>query len=210
MYLQRHFEAGEELLQEMLANLGALDLVTASESGLDATVMPMIYRPGERSSSLRGHMARANRQWRGADGGPALAIARGPGAYVSPSYYPSKERDPRVVPTWNYLVLHFHGILHVHDDQDWTRENVEELTRLHEGTVGRTWRVEDAPADYVAQMLKGVVGVEMVVERVEAKAKMSQNRPLEDASNVARELDAAGKLQAAAVLRAVNSRRGAD
>ncbi len=207
MYLQRHFEAGGDLLQEMLANLGALDLVTESESGLDATFMPMIYRPGDGHASLRGHMARANSQWRGADGRRAMAIAHGPGAYVSPTYYPSKEHDPRVVPTWNYLVLHFHGILRVHDDFDWKRENVGELTTLHESAAGRAWKVEDAPADFVVQMLKGVVGVEMEVERIEAKAKMSQNRSLEDATSVASEFEAAGKAQAAAVLRAVNAGR---
>ena len=210
MYLQDHFEAGDELLGQMLANLGAVDLVTAPDTGLESTLMPMVHRPGEGYGSLRGHMALANPQWRTASGSPALVIAHGPGAYVSPTYYPSKESDPRVVPTWNYLVLHFHGVLRVHDAQDWKRENVGELTELHERAAGRGWRVEDAPDDYVDRMLASIVGIELVIERIEAKAKMSQNRSLSDAEAVASEFEAAGLGAAASVLRSVNLRCGAD
>ncbi|HEY1620467.1 MAG TPA: FMN-binding negative transcriptional regulator, partial [Streptosporangiaceae bacterium] len=123
----------------------------------------------------------ANDQWRTAQpGAQALAIVRGPQAYISPSWYASKAEHGRVVPTWNYEAVHLTGELTVHRDPEWLRTIVTRLTRKYEGGRDRPWHVTDAPPDYVNGQLRGIVGVELVVASVEAKQKLSQNRGVAD------------------------------
>ena len=111
-------------------------------------------------------------------------IVRGPDAYVSPGWYPSKAEHGRVVPTWNYLTAHVHGRLVVHDDPAWVEAVVRRLTERHEAASPTPWSVDDAPAAFVAGQLRAVVGVELVISRVQAKAKLSQNRPSADVDGV--------------------------
>jgi transcriptional regulator len=141
-------------------------------------------------------VARNNPHWRaaGAATGESLAIVRGPDAYVSPSWYPSKAEHGRVVPTWNYLTVHLYGRLVVHESTDWLRDLVTRLTAVHEVGVGSSWQPSDAPSAYLEGQLRAIVGLELVVSRVEAKAKLSQNRSVADQSSVA---EALGSLPAA-------------
>lgn len=182
MYVPQHFAADEGTVRELLTGMGAADLVTATASGLLATFLPLIYEPtaGEHGSLL-GHVARNNPQWRAEPVGEALVIVRGPDAYISPSWYASTAEHGRVVPTWNYVTAHVYGRLVVHDDTAWLDALVRRLTERHEADIVPPWSVDDAPEKYVAGQLRAIVGVELVISRIEAKAKLSQNRSDADA-----------------------------
>lgn len=180
MYVPRHF--GMRDVEGFLAAHPAAQLVTTSSDGYPAATFLPYVRDGER---LLMHMARANEHWTHiAPGSPGLAVVLGPQAYVSPSAYASKARHGRVVPTWNYSAVHLLGRVTVHDDPAWVGDLVARLTDLHESSRPQPWAVTDAPERYVAGQLKAVVGVELVVERVEAKDKLSQNRDEEDRAGV--------------------------
>jgi len=185
MYVPAHFAMRDSEVRELLTHHGAADLVTATTSGLTATLLPFLYDPtvGEQGALL-GHLARNNDQWRQQVIGEALVIVRGPDAYVSPSWYASKAEHGRVVPTWNYVTAHVYGRLVVHDDPDWVDALVRRLTDRHEAGKPRPWSVDDAPTSFVAGQLRAIVGVELVISRVDAKAKLSQNRPAADIDGV--------------------------
>lgn len=143
--------------------------------------MPILWR-GDR---IIAHMARANPHWRHIiDGTPALVIVTGHEAYISPSWYPAKTEHGKVVPTWNYLAIHLAGTARIHHQPAWILNAVSDLTNEHEGKRTNPWHVDDAPDDYIAGQLKAIVGVEMHIERVEGKAKLSQNRSEEDRHGV--------------------------
>jgi transcriptional regulator len=206
MYIPAHFAAPDGLLPALLAGGALADLVTAGPDGLDSTPLPLIL--SEDGRALQGHVARTNPQWR-SDGVPALVILRGADAYVSPTWYESTREHGRVVPTWNYEVVHVHGRLVVHDDPEWTLALVEQLTALHEAPFDPPWRVADAPPEFIAGQLRAIVGVEVLIERVEAKAKLSQNRTAADQAGVVAAL-AAGDERQRAVAAAMPARRRAD
>ncbi len=193
MYVPAHFEADEATVRELLARHGAADLVTVTPQGLQATLLPFIYDPsaGE-NGSLLGHLARNNGQWKTPALGEALVIVRGPDAYVSPNWYASKAEHGRVVPTWNYLTAHVYGQLTVHDDPAWVEDVVRRLTGKHEAASPRPWSVDDAPRPFIDGQLRAIVGVELLITRVEAKAKLSQNRPPADVDGVIAGLRARG------------------
>jgi transcriptional regulator len=203
MYLPSHFEVSDQHERnELLGNIGAADLVTLTDTGLTSSFLPMLFVPGSPDTggsdgsslgSLHGHLARANSQWKQADGGEALVIIHTVDGYVSPNGYPSKADNPKVVPTWNYVTVNVHGRLIVHDEPGWTLDLVRRLTDHHETRRSRVrndnpWSVDDAPAEYIELMLKAIVGVEIAIDRIEAKAKLSQNKPPDDASGVAADL----------------------
>ncbi len=149
---------------------------------------------------LLGHLARSNPQWETAAAGvPALAIVRGPQAYISPSWYASKAEHGRVVPTWNYTAVHLSGPLTFHREDEWLRDLVTRLTERYEAGRENRWHVTDAPERFIAGQLRAIVGVEMTIERVEAKDKLSQNRPEQDRANVIAALRAGHDPQAAAI-----------
>ena len=185
MYVPHHF-ALEDLdeIRSLVRDVHVGQLVTVGPDGVpDATLLPVLWEDDE----VVVHLARANDHWRRiADGSPGLLVVTGPDAYITPRWYASKREHGRVVPTWNYSVVHLAGPVTVHDDPDWLREAVTRLTAHHEGrtAVGEPWHVEDAPARFVAGQLKAIVGVSMAVTRVEAKAKLSQNRSAEDQEGV--------------------------
>lgn len=185
MYVPAHFSAGDAEVRELLAGCDAADLVTGTPQGLIATFLPVLYDPsaGEHGAMLA-HVARNNDQWRLPAAGESLLIVHGPDAYVSPSWYPSKREHGRAVPTWNYLTAHVYGRLVVHDDPAWVEAMVRRLTERHEGRRDPSWSVDDAPAEFIAGQLRAIVGLELVITRVEAKAKMSQNRPEADRAGV--------------------------
>jgi transcriptional regulator len=121
-------------------------------------------------------VSRANPHWK-ADGRESVAIFSGPHAYISPSFYPTKAETGKVVPTWNYEILNVHGTLAIHDDADWVLNLVTMLTNRHEQHRTPQWQVTDAPESYTRAQLRAIVGVELVISKVEGKAKMSQNQP---------------------------------
>ena len=156
-------------------------LVVVGPDGLSATPVPFVV--DDAGASVRMHLARPNDVWRAAPCG-ALLIVPVSDAYVSPSWYPSKAEHGKVVPTWNYEVVHAHGELVVHDDPAWVRDQIEALTALNESPLHRPWHVGDAPEDYIEALQRGIVGVELVVSRWEGKRKLSQNRPDDDRAGV--------------------------
>lgn len=204
VYVPAHFApVGDDEIAAFVERAAAADLVTFDGSQLVASLLPVIW---DRSAGagehgrLLGHIALSNPQWAAAAPGvPALAIAHGPQAYVSPAWYESKREHGRVVPTWNYTSVHFTGTVEFHRDPEWIREVVTRLTDRHEagrhedgrhedgrpgdGREGR-WRVSDAPEAFIDGQLKAIVGVELAITRVEAKAKLSQNRPQADRAGV--------------------------
>ena len=158
------------------ARLGAL--ITHGADGLHATHLPFLFE--REPMTLVGHIARANPHRELAGDGEALVILSGPEAYVSPNWYPSKAVDGRQVPTWNYEAVHLYGALVWFDDRDRLLDVVERLSAKHERGQATPWTVADAPADYVEKLLKAIVGVTLTVTRVEAKRKLSQNKPETD------------------------------
>ncbi len=201
MYVPAHFAASDATVRELLARGGAADLVTATTDGLLATLLPFVYEPSSGPyGSLLGHLARNNDQWRRDVVGEALVIVRGPDAYVSPGWYPSAVEHGRVVPTWNYLTAHVYGRLVVRDDPAWVEALVRRLTDRHEAGRPRPWSVDDAPASFIAGQLRAIVGVELEISRIEAKAKLSQNRPA-DIDSVVAGLDATGQSATADAVR---------
>ena len=162
----------------MVAAVGSAQFVTVGVDGFPvATLLPILW---ERATVIA-HMARANPQWRDVErDAPALLICSGPEAYVSPSWYAAKAEHGRVVPTWNYSAVHITGTVRVHEDPDWLREAVTRLTTAHEADREHPWEITDAPAQYIRGQLAGIVGLEITVQRVEAKAKLSQNRSMAD------------------------------
>jgi transcriptional regulator len=178
-------------------------IVTNSpEAGPVATLLPIMWQ-GDR---VIAHMAKANSHWRNIrDGERALVIVTGPEAYVSPSWYPSKLEHGRVVPTWNYLAVHLAGPVFVHRDSGWLRDAVTELTNQHEHDRTEKWHVSDAPDEFIEAQLEAIVGIEVLVDRVEAKAKISQNRPEHDRLGVIDGLASDPHQDAAAMVRAMRS-----
>src|SRR4051794_20880687 len=164
MYVPASFAASTEQLDRLLSAPGLVELVTPGPDGLVATPLPMLHLPTEDGpGTLQGHVARNNPHWRaaGAATGESLAIVRGPDAYVSPSWYPSKAEHGRVVPTWNYLTVHLYGRLVVHESTEWLRDLVTRLTAVHEAGVGSSWQPSDAPSAYLEGQLRAIVGLEL-------------------------------------------------
>jgi transcriptional regulator len=198
MYIPAHFAAGPDAVRNILARPAAANLVTMTPQGLLATLLPFTFDPsvGE-LGALQGHVARNNTQWSEPVTGEALVIVQGADAYISPSWYASKAQHGRVVPTWNYSTAHVYGRLIIHDDPAWLGEQVRRLTELHEAQSEHPWAVDDAPQRFVAGQLRAIVGVELVITRIEAKEKLSQNRPDADIDGVVAGL-AAGRQTAMA------------
>lgn len=162
------------------------NLVTATPDGPQVTPLPLLLAPEEGAhGTLYGHLARANPQWRLPVIGEAVAVFMGPDAYITPGWYQTKAETGKVVPTWNYVTVHAHGPVEFFDDADRLLAAVTRLTRLHEGERDTPWEVSDAPADYIAAQLRGIVGLRMPITRLEGKRKMSQNRPEADRRGVA-------------------------
>jgi len=202
MYVPKHFAVADADVIDLLRHHGAADLVTATAEGLVATFLPFVFDPmvGERGALL-GHVARNNDQWRRPPVGDALVIVRGPDAYITPSWYAAKTEHGRVVPTWNYVTAHVYGRLVVHDDPSWVQALVRRLTAKHESGFDRPWSVDDAPERYIAGQLRAIVGLELVISRIEAKAKLSQNRPAADIDGVIEGLATVGETDAADAVR---------
>jgi transcriptional regulator len=177
------------LLMQLCAIVPAT-LVTHGADGFRASILPMLFDPDDGpNGTLRGHLARGNPQWReieasAAAGGKspaeALAIFDGPDAYVSPAWYEEKRLTGKVVPTWNYVTIQAHGTITTIHDPDWLIPHVGRLVARHEAGRAHPWAITDAPADYVATQARAIVGLELRIARLEAKAQLSQNRSTAD------------------------------
>jgi transcriptional regulator len=217
MYIPTHFAADDAAVHELLAKHGAADLITLTADGMLATMLPFIYEPtaGEQGT-LYGHVARNNDQWRKAALGESLVIIRGPDAYVSPSWYAAKAENGRVVPTWNYVTAHVYGQLIVHDNPAWVEDIVRRLTAKHEAArltaPGQppAWSVDDAPRAFIEGQLRAIVGLELQITRIEAKAKLSQNRPVGDVAGIVAGLSARGDERTAEAVECANEQRVRD
>jgi transcriptional regulator len=191
MYLPRHFEHSDPAaLAALMHDHPLATLVIAAPDGPTADLIPLEFHAGVGPhGTLRGHVARANPLWRHA-GAAALAVFHGPQAYVSPNWYPSKREHGKVVPTWNYTMVQARGALRAIDDAAWLRTLVGRLTARHESTQPAPWAVSDAPDDYVQQMLRAIVGIEIELTSLLGKWKVSQNRSQADRQGVAQALAA--------------------
>jgi transcriptional regulator len=203
VYIPKHFEETRVAVLHALVEAHPLGtLVTMGAAGLIASHIPMVLeldgtelgvaaRDGAGLGMLRGHVSRANPQWREfCPEVEALAIFSGPEHYITPAWYAEKAETGKVVPTWNYSVVDVYGRLRVIEDAAWLRTHVERLTNIHEAGramagAGEAWKVGDAPEDYVTTMLRGIVGLEIAVSRMEGKWKVSQNRGERDREGVA-------------------------
>jgi transcriptional regulator len=212
MYIPSSFAECD--LPKLLAFIEAHPLATlvthSTTEGLFATHLPLVLdRAVGPHGTLLGHVARANPHARlvAAEGADALVIFSGPDAYITPEWYQTKQETGRVVPTWNYVAVHAYGVLRLRDDPQFLRGHLESLTRRHEADRPRPWNVSDAPADYVAQQMKAIVGVELAIDRLEGKWKMSQNRADADIDGVIRGLAESDEAQDRSVAALVRDRR---
>jgi transcriptional regulator len=177
-------------------------LVTHGSAGLIASQIPFLVEQREGQLVLQGHLARANPQLKEMEGAAeALAVFAGPHAYISPSWY---EGGP-AVPTWNYATVHAYGPARCIEDAEWLRQLVRRLSDRHEAREPTPWSMQDLPETYVQSMLKGIVGVEIAVARLEGKFKLSQNRPAADRPRIIAALDARGDPDSAAVAELMRS-----
>jgi transcriptional regulator len=199
MYQPTHFRQDDAAQLQALMRAHPLGTwVTQQDGGFTADHVPFLFDASRGPRGvLLGHVARANPVWRAE--GASLVVFQGPQAYVSPSWYPAKAEHGKVVPTWNYAVVHVHGRARAFDDRAALRALLDRLTQEHERGQAAPWSIADAPAEYVEQLLGAIVGIEIEVERLEGKWKMSQNRPAADRLGVAGGLQRQGGDEAQAV-----------
>lgn len=201
MYLPKHFEVTDPAAIHAVVRACPLAIWATVVDGQPVVnhVPFMLDATRGEHGTLIGHVARANPVWRSP--GPSVLIFQGPDAYVSPSWYPAKREHGKVVPTWNYAVVHVHGTLRFYDNAPELHGLVSQLTATHESTQAKPWKVDDAPADFVAANLRAIIGFELAIERIEGKWKVSQNRNEADALGAAAALEAGGQGDSAALIR---------
>jgi transcriptional regulator len=183
MYIPSHFEETRlEALHALIHHHPLAALVTTGANGIQANHIPFMLDPKPAPfGTLRGHVARANPVWRETD--PALevlVIFQGPNAYISPNWYPSKHETGRMVPTWNYAVVHAYGHLQIFERPDWLYCHLETLVNQHEGGREHPWQIADAPKEFTGKLMNTIVGLEIQITRLEGKWKLGQNRSSAD------------------------------
>ncbi len=180
MYMPEYFrETRTEALHGLIRAYPFATVATPAADGLSANHLPFELV----GDVLHGHVARGNELVQ-QDGTEVLLIFRGPDGYISPNWYPSKHETGREVPTWNYAVVHVHGRLRVIDDVAWLRRLLETLTDHHEAGQPQPWKITDAPEDHIEKSLRAIVGLEVVIDRIEGKFKLSQNHPARNRAGV--------------------------
>lgn len=183
MYNPAHFAITEAAGLHRIIRTHPLGmLVTSTDDGLDANHIPFEFDPTlGLHGQLTGHVARANPVWQQCQSGTSvLVVFRGAEAYISPNWHPSKHETHRLVPTWNYEVVHAHGRITICDDEAFVRGVLARLTRRHEATEPKPWKMGDSAPEYIDGMLKAIVGIEVVIDQLEGKSKLSQNRETRD------------------------------
>ena len=205
MYVPAHFaETRPEELARIIREYPLGVLVTHDAHGLDANHLPFEFDPDAGTHGvLTAHVARANPVWQQcASGSPVMVVFRGAEGYVSPNWYPSKHEAHRQVPTWNYEVVHVHGLLTVRDDERFVRGLIGRLTRRHEAEEPRPWKMSDSTPDFIDSMLRNIVGIEVAITSLVCKRKLSQNKEERDRLGAADALQAAGNTELAQSMRA--------
>lgn len=200
MYTPKHFEEPRiEVMHELMRARPLATLVTLTSNGLNANHIPLHLADAPAPfGTLRGHVARANPLWRDfAKDVEVLAIFHGPDCYITPSWYATKQETGKIVPTWNYAVVHAYGTLRVIDDASWVRAQLEALTDHNEASFAQPWSVSDAPHEYTEKLIKAIVGFEIVITRLSGKWKVSQNQPAKNQASVIEELRNSGLHDAA-------------
>jgi transcriptional regulator len=196
VHIPHHFEESRrDVLQRAIEDHPLAALVTVGATGIDANHLPLEFdTTAGAHGTLRGHVSRNNPMWRDADqAAEALAIFQGPQAYISPAWYASKQEHGRVVPTWNYVVVHARGRLRFIDDAEWLRAHVTRLTQRFEGNGAGAWQVSDAPPDFIDGLIRAIVGFELEITSLTGKWKTSQNRTAADRAGVVHGLQARGE-----------------
>ena len=205
MYQPPHFREDRlEVQHELIRNHPLGLIITSGPGGLQANHVPcLVYPEASARGTLRAHVARPNPQVKElAAVGECLVVFQGPQRYITPSWYVTKKENGKVVPTWNYVTVHAWGKPRVIEDAAWLRRQIEDLTALNEGRFSEPWKVSDAPEPYVASQIKGIIGIEIEIARIEGKWKVSQNRPTQDRAGVVEGLrgaDEAARTMAALV-----------
>lgn len=199
MYTPKHFEEPRiEVMHELMRARPLATLITLSSGGLNANHIPLhlIDQPSP-FGTLRGHVARANPLWNDfAKDVDVLAIFHGPDCYITPSWYATKQETGKVVPTWNYAVVHAYGVLRIIDDATWVRAQLEALTAHNEANFSKPWSVADAPHEYTEKLIATIVGFEIVITRLSGKWKVSQNQPAQNRAGVIEGLSGSGQRDA--------------
>ena len=197
MYIPSTFSLSERSdIFDRIRNTGLATFITAGPDGPMVTPLPLLLDESEGEfGTLYGHVARANPHWRSPVIGDAAALFSGPDAYVSPGWYATKAEHGKVVPTWNYEIIEARGPVEFFDDKARLLDLVSRLTNLHEGKRGMTWRVDDAPAEFIDMQLRAIVGLRLPITSLQGKSKMSQNRNEQDRAGVARGLGASEHAQ---------------
>jgi transcriptional regulator len=182
MYIPEHFEERDRTVLHGLIESHPLGTwVTAAAGELVVNHLPFVLDANRGEfGTLVGHVARANSVWKTAFELESVVVFQGPETYITPSWYPSKHEHGKAVPTWNYVVVHAHGMPHVITEPEWLRQHVVELTRRHEAGREIPWQVSDAPPAYIDAMLGAIVGIEIPIARLVGKWKVSQNRAERD------------------------------
>ncbi|WP_047488665.1 FMN-binding negative transcriptional regulator [Terriglobus sp. TAA 43] len=195
MYLPPHFEVSDlSAIHQAMEAVGLANLVTWNGTELLSTPLPLILvRDEGEFGTLYGHLAKANPQASAPVVGEALALFSGVDAYITPSWYATKQETGKVVPTWNYETIHAYGMPEFFQDEVRLLDLVTLLTQHHEGKIGGEWQVSDAPDDFIRGQLRAIVGFRMAITRLQGKRKMSQNRPLADREGVAAGLRERGR-----------------
>ena len=209
MYLPAHFEERRpEVLQQLMRSRPLGLLVTLADAGLQANPLPfMLDADRGAHGTLLAHVARANPLWRQTRSDiEALVVFQGPQASISPALYASKAADGKVVPTWNYCMVQARGSLRAGDDAPWLHALVSRLTQRMESPRSAPWAVGDAPDDYIATMLRGIVGIEITLRSLVGKGKVSQNRDAADREGVAAGLAGQAEADPGAAVMAVQVR----
>ena len=202
MYIPPQFEQPNiEVMHELIRNRPLATLITLGSEGINANHIPLhLSLPPEPFGVLRGHVARSNPIWSDLESDiDTLAIFHGPEAYISPSWYATKQEAGKVVPTWNYTVVHAYGSLRIIDDAVWVRAQLEALTNQNEAGFQQPWAVSDAPLGFTEKLIEAVVGIEMVITRLSGKWKVSQNQPPQNQNSVIQGLNARGQAEAIAM-----------
>lgn len=211
MYIPEHFEESRiDVLHDLIRKHPFGILCTHGRNGLDANHLPFVLdaAPGP-YGVLHAHVARANPVWQEIRSGEqGLVVFSAEHAYISPNWYPSKLEFHKQVPTWNYRVVHAHGGITVHDDERYVRCLVARLTREHEASQPRPWRMSDSPKAYIDAMLEAIVGIEIKVTRLEGKFKLSQNKEARDILGAGDALMRQGKTELGAAMLDMFSGRG--
>ena len=199
MYVPKHFEESRlEVLHDLIRKHPLATLVTMSSNGIDANHIPL-YLAKEKGQygTLQGHVARSNPIWTDlVNDVEALVIFQGPNSYITPSWYPTKQESGKVVPTWNYIVVHAYGVLDVIDDPVWVRRQIELLTTQQEAVFDKPWAISDAPAEFTDRMISGIVGIEITITKLTGKWKVSQNQPALNQAGVVKGLQSLGSSEA--------------